>query len=146
MKLKDKLAKEYVEPRRGHQDQYAEMLNQAYLAGFEKAIELAVELTKEYNKRDFEKLKGSSYTTDFFPNQKFNFLQDLKKLGEEEAPGEVKYTVPEGSYEINIGFSADVLVDFRIPETGTYRYTAASGEQVAKRHEEGEIIKIRTGK
>ena len=34
----EKMAREYIAPRRGHQDQYAEMLEQAFLAGYQAAL------------------------------------------------------------------------------------------------------------
>lgn len=51
MKLKEKLMREYVETKRGHQDQYAEILSEAFLAGFEKATELAKERLKGFTVR-----------------------------------------------------------------------------------------------
>lgn len=57
---------------------------EAYLAGFEKAREIAVELAMKWNRKDFEKLKGSTFIHDHFPSKRILFTSELKALGEEE--------------------------------------------------------------
>lgn len=84
MKLKEKLSLEYCGPDRHIADSEQENARDCYIVGFEKAREMAIELVMKYNKRDFDKLKGSTFTHDHFPTQKILFTDELKKLGEEE--------------------------------------------------------------
>jgi hypothetical protein len=68
MKLKQKLMMDYVQDKRGHHDQYAEMLEECWLNAFHKARELA-------NEGFIRMLDGEN--TSFGTN-------DILELGEEE--------------------------------------------------------------
>ncbi len=56
----------------------------AWIDGFEKARDMAIDLAMKWNRKDFEKLKGTTYIHDMFPSQKISFIKELKSLGEEE--------------------------------------------------------------
>lgn len=72
MKLKEKLAYEFSTDRT------------SYIAGFEKARQMAIDLAMEWNKQDFDKLKGTTSTHSHFPIHKILFTSELKQLGEDE--------------------------------------------------------------
>ena len=84
LKLKEKLANKTAIEIGPESLVDCKRLELAYLVGFENALEMAVDLAMKWNRKDFAKLKGSTFTHDHFPIQRILFTSELKQLGEGE--------------------------------------------------------------